>query len=358
LGVNTYARFIKVIWLLVGMAIFVSAIAIHQGFQPPQCIEMMPDAPDAVEEGEPDGRECETAWGCTKDSPKPEADYTCERIGLLRTFSIVRRVRWRGQLNDPNELAVFLGMVIPLLLALSAIKKKTTVTIFALATIGIYFFCVILTQSRGGQLTIGAVLGIYFVLRFGMKGLIAGAAMAAPVALLGGRSDAMAESSSEERASILYEGVDAFISHPFGGVGVDQFRDYTSVNLTAHNSYLLAATELGLFGMLCWMTMFWTAVKIPFAIMWRKESPEELKPLATGLIVSFIGMSIGIFFLSFNYKQLLFIWFGLSGALYRIAKDNDPGYDVKVTRKDLVYIFIADLVIMGLIFLYTRLHSR
>jgi hypothetical protein len=31
---------------------------------------------------------------------------------------------------------------------------------------------------------------------------------------------------------------------------------------------------------------------------------------------------------------------------------------VKVTKKDLIYIFFVDLVIMGMIFLSTRLHSR
>jgi len=356
-GVGTYKRLMTTLTLMTAMSIFIAGVAIHQGFQEPVCIELPEWDSGASEEGEPDGRSCETAYGCSKEG-RPEVDYACERVGLFRTVSVVRRVRWRGQLNDPNELAVFLGAIIPLLLALSAQVKKKAFSVFAVAIIGVFLYCVILTQSRGGQLVIGTVMGIYFVLRFGMKGILAGAVMALPVVLYGGRDDSMAEASSEERIGLLYDGIGLFFSHPILGVGVDQFKEHMSVVQTAHNAYLLAGTELGLPGMVCWSGILWASLKIPFAIVWRKESPEHLKPLATGLIVSFIGMGIGIFFLSFTYKQLLFIWFGLAGALYRIAKDADPGYEVTMSWKDIAGLAAADLALMTTIFLYTRLRPQ
>lgn len=356
-GCGTYKRLMTTLWLLVTMAVFVAGVAIHQGQQEPVCIELPEYDSGASEEGEPDGRSCETAYGCSKEG-KPELDYACERVGMFRTVSVVRRVRWRGQLNDPNELAVFLGAVIPLLLALSAQVNKKAFTAFAVSMIGVFLYCVILTQSRGGQLVIGTVMGIYFVLRFGMKGILAGALMALPVVLYGGRDDSMAEASSEERIGLLYDGITLFFTHPIFGVGVDQFKEHMPVVQTAHNAYLLAGAELGLPGMVCWSGILWASLKIPFTIVWRKESPEYLKPLATGLIVSFIGMIIGIFFLSFTYKQLLFIWFGLAGALYRIVKDLDPGYEVKMSWKDYAGLAAADLTLMTAIFLYTRLRPQ
>lgn len=357
-GLGTYERFMKAIGLLVAMAVFISAVAIHQGLQPPQCIELPEYDSGASEEGEPDGRDCETAHGCTLEGAKAEVDYACERVGLFKTVSVVRRVRWRGQLNDPNELAVFLGAVIPLLLALAAKVKSKSFSLVSYAIIGGFLYCVILTQSRGGQLVIGTVMGIYFVLRFGMKGILAGILMALPVVLFGGRDDSMAEASSEERIGLLYDGIGLFFSHPIFGVGVDCFKEHMAVVQTAHNAYLLAGTELGLPGFVCWSGILWASIKIPFAIVWRKEMPEHLKSLATSLIVSFLGMGIGIFFLSFTYKQLLFLWFGLSGALYRIAKDADPAYEVKMGWKDIAWLAVIDVTLMTIIFLYTRLRPQ
>lgn len=357
-GFGTYERFMTALAALVVMAVFVTGVAIHQGMQEPQCIELPKWDLGASEEGEPDGRPCETATGCSRqEGAKEDADYACERVGLFRTVSVVRRVRWRGELNDPNELSVFVGAIIPLLLAVSGYLKKKWFSSLSIAIIGAILYCVILTQSRGGQLVIGTVMGIYFVLRFGMKGILGGLLMALPVVLFGGREDAGAEASSEERIGLLYEGIGVFFQHPILGVGVNQFKEHMPIVQTAHNAYLLAGTEVGLPGFVCWSGILWASLKIPFATIWRKETPEHLKSLATGLIVSFIGMEVGIFFLSFTYKQLLFLWFGLAGALYRIVKDADPGYEVKMSWKDIAGLAVVDMALMVAIFVYTRVRG-
>lgn len=356
-GAGTFKRLVAMIALLVGMAVFVSAVAIHQGHQEPVCIELPQDDPGATEEGEPDGRGCETAWGCSKDG-KADVDYACERVGLFRTVSVVRRVRWRGQLNDPNELSVYLGAVMPLLFALSAQVKRRWFTAASLAMVAAWLYAVILTQSRGGQLVVGAVLGIYFVSRFGvLKGLLVGALLAFPVLLYGGRADRMAEASAEERVGLLLDGVNLFLQHPIFGVGVDQFKEHMAIVQTAHNAYLLAATELGFPGFVVWSGLLWTSLKIPLAVLRRPEAPARLKPLAMGIVVSFVGVAIGIFFLSFTYKQLLFIWLGLSGALYRVASVEDPGYSVKIGARDLLGVVATDAAILAMIFAYTRLRA-
>lgn len=357
-GAGTLPRLTAMIALLVSMAVFVSAVAIHQGQQEAVCIELPADDPGAFENGEPDGRSCMTAHGCsTSEGARADVDYACERLGMFRTVSVGRRVRWRGQLNDPNELSVYLGAVIPLLFALSARVKRSAFTAGVLATVALWLYTVILTQSRGGQLVIGAVFGIYFVTRFGWKGIIAGAALAFPVVFFGGRDDPTAEGSTEERIGLLYDGVTIFSNHPFLGVGVNQFQEHMTFTQTAHNAYLLAAAELGFPGLVLWSGIVWTSVKIPLVIARRPETPDHLKPLAMGLTVSFIGMLVGIFFLSFTFKQLLFVWFGLSGALYRIVKQSDPTYEVKIGWKDIMGLVVVDAGILVALFLYTRLRG-
>ena len=369
-GARTLEQLKRMIWLLLLLGAFVSAVAVHQGNQAPQCLErvltergeLLPDLDTA------DGRECGISVDC-RDGVRFDVEWACERLGLFKTLSTGRRVRWRGQLDDPNELSVFIGALIPLLFALAMPSKhdeklgqgtKTVLMTIALAMLGLGIYAVILSQSRGGQLVLGTVFGIYFVSRYRWKGLVLAALFALPVVLLGGRSAAEADESASERIELLYEGMTMFFKFPIRGVGVDQFADRVDspLHLTAHNSYLLAATETGFIGFFFWSLLLWTSFKIPYTAL-RREAPlsQELRSLAMALVVSFAGIAIGIFFLSFTYKQLLFIWFGLAGAMYRILKQADDTFAVKIGWRDMLGVAGGNLSILGLLYVYTRLKA-
>ncbi|MDF2696014.1 MAG: putative exopolysaccharide production protein, partial [Labilithrix sp.] len=359
-GARTPERLRSLVGLLVALAVVVGAIAIHQGRSEPLCLEI-PAVTDVAREdddfsGEPDGRTCETRADCTKGG-RGDVDYECERLGMFNTVTVERRVRWRGQLGDPNELSVFLGAVIPFLLAAFSVAKGWPGKGLSLALIGVLLYAIILTQSRGGQLVVAVVFAVYFAMRFGVKGVIAAGVLAAPVILLGGRSDANADASADERQGILYDAITSFIHRPFGQ-GIDQFTE--DHRLTAHNAYMLAAVDLGMLGFLAWSGMIWASLKIPIAIVRRPPAnlDPRLRALAVALTVSLIGVSIGIFFLSFTYKQLLFVWLGLAGALYGAVKNDDPEFEVNIGFKDVLGVFVADLVLLGVIFLFTRLNPK
>jgi hypothetical protein len=353
-GVRTLPRLRSFTVLLVGLSIGVSAVAVHQGLQSPQCI-----VPPTEEEalvlsiGTPDGRTCTTPADCRIEGSF-DVEYNCERIGLFNTISTGRRVRWRGQLGDPNELAVFIGAVFPLIIALATWKRSRLVTTASALGIALGLVAVVLTQSRGGQLVVGAVFAIYFVARFGLKGLIAAAVVAAPVILFGGRSGEEAEASATGRTEVLFHGITMLAQNPLFGMGIDQFSE--AEGYTAHNAYLLAAVELGLVGFFCWTGLAWASVKIPFKIV--TESPEGLDPairtMAVAILVSLSGMAVGIFFLSFTFKQLLFVWLGMPGALYGIVRDKHPSFAVRVGWRDYVGIAGFDVVILGLLYVFTR----
>ena len=315
-----------------------------------------------------DGRVCGRASDCRQEGDW-DIEWACERIGLFKTMSVAGRVRWRGQLEDPNELSVFIGAVIPLLFAVGLPmrnpasnrgpqqQKLFAIIAFLMVAVGLY--AVILSQSRGGQLVIATVFTFMFVSRFGKKGVAVAILLALPVLLLGGRGDEAAEESSQDRLELLTEGVSLVIAHPLRGVGVDQFADQVAspLHLTAHNSYLLAAAEEGLPGFFCWSGVVWTSLKIPLTAVRTTTLSAEIRAVASALVVSFAGIAVGIFFLSFTYKQLLFVWFGLAGALYGLMRDADPDLRVKIGWKDCVGIALADLGILGLLYVYTRVRS-
>ncbi len=359
-GARTPSRLRTLVGLLVGLALVVAGIAIHQGRSEPVCLEIPAYSDSARDDddfmGEPDGRNCETRADCSRGG-RGDVDYECERLGMFHTVSVERRVRWRGQLADPNELAVFLGGVLPFLLAAMAVSKSWFSKLLALAAMAVLLYAIILTQSRGGQLVVAVVFAVYFAMRFGVKGVFAAGVLALPVILLGGRDGSKADASADERQGVLYDAITSFAYHPFGQ-GIDQFTE--DHRITAHNAYVLAAVDLGFIGFVAWSGLLWASLKIPIAII--RRPPQNLDPtlraLAVALTVSLIGVSIGIFFLSFTYKQLLFVWLGIAGALYGAVKNDDPTFEVKIGGKDLAGIIAGDLVMLAVIFVYTRLNPK
>lgn len=354
LALRTIGRLRAMMMLLLACSVFVSAVAVHQGLQPRQCVELHEDrndpSPDREPELIPDGRECEGARLCEQDGV-PGSDYMCERAGLFGTFSTQGRVRWRGQLDDPNEVAVIIAALLPFIFMFAAKRSDDAeggpgalrVMSLALlaAMLALALWAVVYTQSRGGQLVLATVVVIMLVRRFGWWSIVAGALVTLPIVLLSWRSGADAESSSAERAEILSEGLQMLKAHPLLGIGVGQFASENPMNMAAHNSYLLIATEVGIPGFLIWCGLVWMTMKIPVSI--ARNPPPGLDPallrFAETLAASIIGLHVGVFFLSFVYKHIFFVWLGLSGALYGAVRQDHPEFEVRVTARDLGGIF-------------------
>jgi len=366
-GSRTLPRLRAMLWMILLLGAFVAVVAVHQGSTSAVCIEKTTDENGEVklDAETADGRPCGLPIDCSQEGHR-DIEWACEHIGLFNTLSVKGRVRWRGQLGDPNELSVFIGSVIPLLFAVGlpirnaasnrGPKQQKLLAIVALAMVGIGLYAVILSQSRGGQLVVATIFTLLFVSRFGKKGVAIAIALALPVLLFGGRDDPEADQSSTDRLELMTEGVSLVLAHPFRGVGVDQFADQVAspLHLTAHNSYLLAAAEAGFPGFFFWSGMVWTSLKIPLTALKAASLSAEIRAIAIALVVSFSGIAVGIFFLSFTYKQLLFVWFGLSGAFYGIMQETDPTLRVKVGWKDCAGVVLANVGIIGLLWAYTR----
>jgi hypothetical protein len=61
-----------------------------------------------------------------------------------------------------------------------------------------------------------------------------------------------------------------------------------------------------------------------------------------------------MFFLSFTYHYVLWIYIGLSGALYSAVRKHDPTFRVRFGRSDALLVGSVDVAIIVLVFLYTR----
>jgi hypothetical protein len=348
--------------VVIGFAL--ACTCIDQSRRQPQCIAIDTSSEEGERSGEgaPDGRSCDSAYACEAQG-QPRTVYACERVGLFGTFTEGMRVRWRGTLGDPNELALALGAILPFAFAFFAESRRADrrwlVAGATLTVVAASLWCVALTGSRGGQLVVLTVLAIYFARRYGVRGAWLAAIVAVPVLLFGGRTGEEAESSSLERLDLLYEGMDIIRSYPVLGVGVGQFVEHVYTGMTAHNSYVLAAAELGLPGSLLWLMLLYVSIKIPVVVAVRPPPGlrAAFRPYALALAVAFAGVLVGVFFLSFCYKAILFVYLGLSGALYRAVRSECPAFDVSVSPKEVVRVALADVGVLAFVLVYSHVQG-
>jgi hypothetical protein len=364
-GIQTFRALHLVAGAVLCMVIFVCFVGVHQGLAPTGCVVVDQSAKSETTSGRPDGRPCDSIRSCYLGEVEPGAEYACEHIGLLGTTSIGGgRVRYLGVLQDPNELSLAGGVGLPLAFAFVNSRKKTLGRrAVSMLTLVLVVFCAVLTGSRGGQLVVLAVLGAYGLNRFGAKGLLLGPIVAAPLVLFGARNSDEASSSTLERLDCWASAISIWRSHPVLGVGLGQFTEHNY--MTAHNSYLLALAELGLPGILLFSIILYISAKIPFVILRDvRATPVEpgdplegasiARPWAMALIAAFAGLAVGIFFLSFTYHYVLWIYIGLAGALYSAVRTHHPSLQVRFGARDLAFVAGLDVAIVVLSYAYTR----
>lgn len=342
--------------LLIAIVMFLAFIGIHQKFAGKQCIELDPSNYSVEFVGKPDGRTCDTEEVCYDNNPEPGAEYHCERVGLMGTTSVVDRVRYRAKLKDPNELALTLSVCLPLAFALFLSGRSRLRLVVVIVMLIMVAVCVKFTGSRGGLLVFGTVLGCYLLKKYRAKAIIVGAILVLPLVVVMKASRGDASESSRERLECLYEGMTMWRQSPVLGVGMGQFTEYHF--LTAHNSYVLAAAEVGLVGIFFWLGISYMSIKPLVIALYRysKRSDSKIASYwAMALLASMAGMTVGIFFLSFCYHVVLWVYWGLCGAFYTAVKKHDPGFNVRFGLIDLGLLSSLSVAITLGMFLFTRL---
>jgi O-antigen ligase len=366
-GAQTFRALHAVAGAVLAMVLLVSFVGAHQGLAATGCVVVDQSASQDTAAARPDGRPCDSIRSCYTGDAEPGAEYACEHIGLFGTTSIGGgRVRYRGVLQDPNELSLAGAVGLPLAFSLAQSRRRRLAgRALSIVALLLVLVCAVMTGSRGGQLVVLTVLGAYGLKRFGMRGLILGLVLAAPLLLLGGRSGAEADSSTLERLDCWAAALVIGRGHPILGVGLGQFTEHNY--MTAHNSYLLAFAELGAVGMILFTTILYLSAKIPLAVLREvsgrsgavdSEEAASARPWAMALIACFAGLAVGIFFLSFTYHYVFWIYVGMAGALYSAVRTHRPAFRVGIGLLDLVAIVAADVAVLVFAVVYTHMVLR
>ena len=246
--------------------------------------------------------------------------------------------------ENPNVLAEYLIMVLPLMLAAFIVTKKPRGKVFALLCMAMSGGCLIYTWSRGAWL--GFMIGVViFMLMYSKKTLAAMLFCLVGIPFL---PFVLPESIIQRFTSIgdlgdsstsyrvyIWEGVIKMLKDYFAtgiGIGTDSFKlVYPAYALSgietaphSHNLYLQITVELGIFGLIVFLALLFVWSQSCLTLHTKEKREEKL--LCAGIFCGILavlaqGMTDYIWY---NYRVFLMFWLmlGLSAAVRRVLSDT------------------------------------
>lgn len=252
------------------------------------------------------------------------------------------RIQAVGIFSDPNDLALALVIVLPFVFLKLVERAKPWEKLLAVLAMGLLVYALYLTASRGGLLSFGVLMIMLLSRKYGkVPGLIAGGVVMLAVFVVGPRMATISteEASTYGRVEAWGLGLDLFEQFPLFGVGAGNYTEYHF--RTAHNSFVLCASELGMFGLFPWVMMIYLSIKNNHFISkhMREARMEDVAIYADTVRYGLIAFILAAYFLSRTYSELLFILIGLSAAITHMFVAESPEKYKLVERKDFVYAF-------------------
>lgn len=239
-------------------------------------------------------------------------------------MTTIERICGIGVFKDPNDLCLLVAVGTTCCLARCA--AAGWVGVAWLAPIGLFGYTLVLTQSRGGFLTILAALAGGVFIRYGWKRAFPLIAVCGPALMMavGGRQSDMnvgGGDTANERVMLWAQGISYLLSLPLWiplGIGYGGYaEEFVQV---AHNSFVHAYVELGLLG----GTMLLCLAIRPAVRLYRLApktivGPDwfvSLRPWVFGLLV---GYAMGMFSLSRGYVVPTFLVFAVGRSYLGLA---------------------------------------
>jgi len=239
-----------------------------------------------------------------------------------------------GLFNNPNDLAIQLVTMIPIVVGLALASKSIFKKLFFLAIGGIFLFGMLITFSRGAFLAfvamaammvwklgyaervkytiIGAVVGVVFLAlapgNYGLRVLSIIFPDLDPVGSAGARRDGL-------MVSILVT-----IRNPWG-IGIGNSPGYSPHGLQTHNSYTQVSSEIGLLGLAAYVVFMVSAFRKLGAIEHTQRKAGErdwFYFMSVGLQGSLVAYMVSSFFGSIAYLWYVYYLVAYAVAFRRI----------------------------------------
>ncbi|MDX2031935.1 MAG: O-antigen ligase family protein [Blastocatellia bacterium] len=269
---------------------------------------------------------------------------------LSRTGQEVERIKgWGTQLENPNDLACVLDLMLPLAVFV-LLTRKGWVRAFALVCVVVTAFSVLFTFSRSGFLGLVLALGtiVWKVGRAYRLRIVVGAAVMSVVifaALPGAYRTRISTifnpetdqtNSAQERQQLMKVAADLAVKRSVVGIGMGNFHIYSFHEKVAHNSFLETSAELGVIGLIAYLVLIFGPIlflrKIENETVEGGLRPDrEIHIMSICFQASLAAYLIYGFFGSVQYFPYLYFSVAYAVALRRIYRAEAGGVPAEAT---------------------------
>lgn len=249
--------------------------------------------------------------------------------------------------ENPNVLAEYLVLVLPVIFAMLICSKKFNLRMLFAVSYLLGIACLVLTWSRGAWL--GMIFaGIVFVI-MKSSAFLAGIILLCPAFLLGASFLSgstvwarlfsignTADSSTAYRADIWRGAWKLIEERGLYGIGIGEeafssvFPQYALSGTEAaphtHSLYLQMIAETGIFSFAVFIIICLAYFSLVFAYI-KKAMSTDNRTMSIGFLCSFCAFMVQSFtdYTWYNYRIYLFFWLmlGLAMAVLNLCKEND-----------------------------------
>ncbi|WP_432524252.1 O-antigen ligase family protein [Kineococcus sp. SYSU DK006] len=262
-------------------------------------------------------------------------------LGLYE-FLLAGAERAKGPVEDPNDFAFLLAMVVPVIVYRIRWNGGRLGAVLRVLALAVVFACILATFSRGGLVALAAA-GAFAVLtrRLALRWALLALALMVLVGLAAfltspetvtealDRKQHVASSNIDTRYTTWALAVEQFASSPVLGVGPGNFEsrywefalpyDLSGPPPPPHNAYLHVLAELGAPG----LAMFLLYLLLGWLALTRRSGDPRTQALLSGLAAGFVVAGVGAVFLSEQYYAPFWVLPALGATL--AVREHPPG---------------------------------
>jgi len=269
-------------------------------------------------------------------------------IGIVYAYEGILRIT--GTLDDPNDFALHLIVILPLLVYIYRINSNLVVKVFALGGFSLVLLATIFTFSRGGFFGLAISLFLIvkqFVLQKRMRQWLYFAVIFLILLLLIPYvpktywerlqpKDILSDPAVVSRLQAWQTGWEMIKDKPLSGIGLATFHYFylpyapagvdPMRNIVAHNMFINVSAENGIPALILFLTI------ITYAFIglrrsradFKKNGDREMIFLCDSLQISLIGFVTCSMFLSVEWLTALWIIIALAAVARKISLNRLP----------------------------------
>jgi hypothetical protein len=246
-----------------------------------------------------------------------------------------------GTAYDPNDLAFIVVVILPFFYFLLKDTRSKLVRLLLVSGICTQVVTVMNTQSRGGLIGLLVVTGAILihekvrplpVVVMGSLLLVLFSYFAPDgywdrMSTIGKKDQDYNVAEQSGRLQVWKRGIGFMINNPVLGVGPNAFavadgesRGGLGKWSVAHNSFVQIGAELGITGLVLFVSMLWSSLKSLKTARTRLPPGSPEGNLLAAVEVGFYGFMASGFFLSQSYSTVLFLLVGLSAIITNLLR--------------------------------------